>query len=150
MGITKELATIDVDLGFFQTGNINAAINIDGLFGQVITLTGNATKRVLACVGTNGIATPDDATAFINMAEEGYLSVLLDVLNKTITDKAAFAATDNFAPIILKDLETYNETNSAYIQSLILGTPLTLLPNATAISKNISMAFAKALLAYSD
>ncbi|KAF7352267.1 hypothetical protein MVEN_01190400 [Mycena venus] len=154
MNITTDLANIDTELSFFTPGNINAAINIDDQFEAVSTFTRNASlwnsQTPQLCVSQNGAATPDDADGFINMAEGGYIPVILDVLNKTVAAREAFAATNGFVPVILKDLIAYNVSNSLYLANLTLGAPPEFKPLALNIIRNITMAFNKAIAAYSD
>jgi hypothetical protein len=58
------------------------------------------------------------------MAEAGYVPKILDVLNQTIVARAAFAATDDFVPIILRDLKAYNLSNSEYLANLTGAAPV--------------------------
>ncbi|KAJ6560244.1 hypothetical protein B0H19DRAFT_111485 [Mycena capillaripes] len=108
------------------------------------------TQTPQLCVSQNGPATPGDADGFIKMAESGYIPVILDVLNKTTAARAAFAATDDFVPVILKDLLAYNASNSIYLSNLTFGAPPEFLPLALNITRNITTAFSKAIAAYSD
>ncbi|KAJ7462008.1 hypothetical protein FB451DRAFT_1267469 [Mycena latifolia] len=147
MTITVDLTGIDAALHAFSAKNVTAAQQIDEQFATVTAFTLNASFHVLSCVSLNAAA-PDDANEFIQMAEAGYVPQILDVLNRTIAARAAFAATDDFVPVILRDLVAYNASNSEYLANLTDAAPREWLPTAINITRNISTAFSEAIEAY--
>ncbi|KAJ7130940.1 hypothetical protein C8R46DRAFT_1235942 [Mycena filopes] len=123
---------------------------IDMHFANVSNLTTDAAISVDVCVSQNGVADESDAEEVLEVAEEGYVPTLLDVLNKTVNARGAFGNTPGAVPIILKDLQKYSAANALYLANFTAGTPTNLLPTVRNITANISMAFARAIAAYSS
>ncbi|KAJ7167767.1 hypothetical protein C8R46DRAFT_256625 [Mycena filopes] len=148
--ITKELLRISAVIGNFTANDVVSLQFIDMHFANATNLTTDAAISVDVCVSQNGVADESDAEEVLEVAEEGYVPTLLDVLNKTVNARGAFGNTPGAVPIILKDLQKYSAANALYLANFTAGTPTNLLPTVRNITANISMAFARAIAAYSS
>ncbi|KAJ6626047.1 hypothetical protein B0H10DRAFT_2000043 [Mycena sp. CBHHK59/15] len=147
--IVDELTTLSVDIIQLTPKNITASKEIDNQFVRVTDLTSNATLSILACVGTEGVATNADALTMLVIAQDEFQPTLFDVLNRT-ANAASIFFDEAFAGTIHNDLIKYNTSNAAYLRALISGTPPALLPNATAIENEVTAAFNRAIGAFAS
>ncbi|KAJ7641075.1 hypothetical protein FB45DRAFT_1053689 [Roridomyces roridus] len=155
--ITAELKMIDFDLdpeNFNSASNTSVAFVIDGTFEAVNAVTLDASFQIHACVSLNGVASPEDAAFFINLANTTYVPELLSVLNKTIIAKPIFFQDSlpelDLVENILADLNEYLDSSLLYLGNLTMAAPNpgAQFSEALDIEKVVLRAFDEAIDAY--